>query len=590
MKLFILSLLFIGFTQLSFSQNKLRIVGEAKFLPGELIDQSIRDINGDIAAGIRIKTDLKGLAFEARNGVVKLNTKPGEYFLFVQPSERVIRVMVSEYIPLDIYLNSIGILLKSGQTWEITVSGDKEIPEDLSAIVAIKKQQDADKLRREDEERRIRSLALEKQSEILEAEKQKIREEDALRQEEEQKKADAQARYDAENSKSKAPITNLTLNQTLAKWSELNSKGKKRQNELEELQAKAIKLAVNESPKDEFESQSEYENRLKSNASKRSVIESEYEELISNAWAPIKEEMTELSKLQFAPSTLEINLGSYDAEQKSFPTIAIKATIEKDIVVNNKTTKKAEVLNYLSSAKMEPSVARLFRQSEKILIHNIYLYVDLDGKQKLNQNVEVKEPLENIKVNLKLREGIINSISMIFELIPEQSFYMGKYEVTQKEWKAIMGNNPSSFKGDNLPVENVSWKDVQEFIKKLNQKEDGNKYRLPTEVEWEYAARAGTSTNWSFGDDENKLKEYAWYDQNSNSQTHPVGQKKPNGFGLYDVHGNVWEWVQDSDGSRRVGRGGSWFDGAGSARSAFRMSNGPDGRLSDIGFRLVRLQ
>ena len=107
-------------------------------------------------------------------------------------------------------------------------------------------------------------------------------------------------------------------------------------------------------------------------------------------------------------------------------------------------------------------------------------------------------------------------------------FYLGVYPVTQKEWKAIMGNNPSYFKGDNLPVETVSWNDVQEFIKKLNEKEGANKYRLPSEGEWEYAARAGTTTRYSFGDEESKLGDYAWYDSNSGSKTHEVGQKNPN--------------------------------------------------------------
>jgi formylglycine-generating enzyme required for sulfatase activity/predicted MPP superfamily phosphohydrolase len=128
----------------------------------------------------------------------------------------------------------------------------------------------------------------------------------------------------------------------------------------------------------------------------------------------------------------------------------------------------------------------------------------------------------------------------------ENVFYMGKYEVTQQQWRAIMGDNPSSFTGDdNLPVERVSWDDVQEFIRKLNEKEGTDKYRLPSETEWEYACRAGTSTRYSFGDSESELGYYAWYKDNSDYETHPVGQKKANQWGLYDMHGNVLEWVQD---------------------------------------------
>ncbi len=126
-----------------------------------------------------------------------------------------------------------------------------------------------------------------------------------------------------------------------------------------------------------------------------------------------------------------------------------------------------------------------------------------------------------------------------------KAFYMGKYEVTQKQWRDVMGTDPSHFKGDNLPVESVARKSVQEFIRKLNEKEGTNKYRLPSEAEWEYTARSGTTTPYFFGDDETRVGDYAWYYDNSGSETHEVGQKKPNPWGLYDMYGNVREWVQD---------------------------------------------
>jgi len=190
------------------------------------------------------------------------------------------------------------------------------------------------------------------------------------------------------------------------------------------------------------------------------------------------------------------------------------------------------------------------------------------------------------------------------------AFYMGKYEVTQKQWRDVMGTNPSMFTGDNLPVERVSWYNAQEFIKKLNEKEGTNKYRLPSEAEWEYAARAGTTTRYSFGDDESDLCDYAWYRDNSGSETHTVGQKLPNNWGLYDMHGNVYEWVQDwyhsgydgaptdgsaweiGGGSYRVIRGGSWYYGSADySRSAKRRGDvAPGFRGGDVGFRLVREQ
>ncbi|GHU48587.1 hypothetical protein AGMMS50289_25360 [Betaproteobacteria bacterium] len=184
---------------------------------------------------------------------------------------------------------------------------------------------------------------------------------------------------------------------------------------------------------------------------------------------------------------------------------------------------------------------------------------------------------------------------------------LGKYEVTQGEWEAVMGSNPSKFNGRSNPVEQVSWDDVQTFIQRLNAKEGTRKYRLPTEAEWEYAARAGTKSTYSFGDDAGQLGAYAWYHDNSGNQTHPVGQKKPNPWGLYDMHGNVLEWVNDwydesyysrsasndpagpSSGRLRVLRGGSWLGSAGFLRSAYRINHfTPDNRYGIIGFRLAR--
>lgn len=184
-------------------------------------------------------------------------------------------------------------------------------------------------------------------------------------------------------------------------------------------------------------------------------------------------------------------------------------------------------------------------------------------------------------------------------------FYLGKYEVTQAQWVAVMGSNPSKFKGRSHPVEQVSWDDAQAFVQRLNQKEGHDRYRLPTEAEWEYAARAGTTSTYHFGDDASQLGRYAWYDKNSGETTHPVGQKEPNAWGLYDMHGNVWEWVQDwygenyyrnspstdprgpSSGSYRVDRGGSWGDDAAYCRAAYRSSLSPANRYGSLGVRLA---
>ena len=198
------------------------------------------------------------------------------------------------------------------------------------------------------------------------------------------------------------------------------------------------------------------------------------------------------------------------------------------------------------------------------------------------------------------------------------SFYMGKYPVTQAEYQEVMGVNPSYFKGTDLPVEQVNWFDAVEYCNKLSLKEGlspvyainkntvnwnpgANGYRLPTEAEWEYACRAGTVTPYYSG---TSLDDAGWYSGNSREKTHPVGEKQPNPWGLYDMHGNVLEWCWDwlgnysgeaqtnpqgaASGASRVYRGGAWYFAAQQARSAFRFGNVPLLRSFVTGFRLVR--
>jgi formylglycine-generating enzyme required for sulfatase activity len=186
-------------------------------------------------------------------------------------------------------------------------------------------------------------------------------------------------------------------------------------------------------------------------------------------------------------------------------------------------------------------------------------------------------------------------------------FYMGKHEVTQEIWEKAAGNNPSRFKGARNPVESVSWNEVQQFLKKLSAKLEGQAVLgLPSEAQWEYACRAGTSTPFNFGADvEKDMKDFAWFEWNSEGRSHPVGGRKPNAWGLYDMHGSVWEWCADAydfkyyarspkddpagpaEGKLRCVRGGAWYNGPGSCRSANRY--GFDPRLGSplYGLRLA---
>ena len=207
--------------------------------------------------------------------------------------------------------------------------------------------------------------------------------------------------------------------------------------------------------------------------------------------------------------------------------------------------------------------------------------------------------------------------------IPGRNYRMGKYEVTQAQWEAVMGENPSYFKGADHPVECVSWDDCQAFLEKLNAhpaaRASGLVFRLPTEEEWETACRAGSTNDYCRLADGTEITEatlgrVAWYNENlstrprwlsrfldfaerlvdrvrevdwSETLSHkPVGRKEPNAWGLYDLHGNVWEWTETADGERRVDRGGGWLGSAGGCESSYRLVSSPSSRIGSLGFRL----
>jgi formylglycine-generating enzyme required for sulfatase activity len=205
-------------------------------------------------------------------------------------------------------------------------------------------------------------------------------------------------------------------------------------------------------------------------------------------------------------------------------------------------------------------------------------------EQQAGDKQEASKP--SPKLN-SINKGEANTPVMV--RIPGKNYEIGKYEVTQAEWRSVMGNNPSKFGncGDNCPVEKVSWDDVQVYIQKLNAK-TGRQYRLPTEAEWEFACYGGIQSTYCGGNDVDKL---AWTDDKGNSQTHPVGQKQANGYGLYDMSGNVMEWTNDcpeGNCSLRVFRGGSWINSPRDARVLYRIKFVTSIRNSSGGFRLAR--
>jgi formylglycine-generating enzyme required for sulfatase activity len=251
--------------------------------------------------------------------------------------------------------------------------------------------------------------------------------------------------------------------------------------------------------------------------------------------------------------------------------------------------------------------------------------VRIEGEENLERTVSVL-PGMNASVTLdKTMKSIAGMPEMVFvqggtfqmgsnsgtssekpvHQVTVSDFYIGKFEVTQKQWVAIMGSNPSYFKDcDDCPVEHVSWNDIQEFLQKLNAK-TGQNYRLPSEAEWEYAARGGNKSKGYTYSGSNSFDDVAWVKSNSGSTTHPVGMKQPNELGIYDMSGNVWEWCNDwydkkyyqtgssfnpkgpSIGTERSLRSGSFYYNENLCRTTFRYGNSPGSRGSD-GFRLCR--
>jgi formylglycine-generating enzyme required for sulfatase activity len=335
-----------------------------------------------------------------------------------------------------------------------------------------------------------------------------------------------------------------------------------------------------------------------------------YITLQKHEFAPADAEMGQISDLTFRNITATGELKKknvikgWNADHKVF-----NITFE-NLKINEKYIHNAEEGNF----EIDPETT-----------HNIVFKVDED----LDANLAAEEIAQVIDTTAQCKAGdvrIFDGIEFVWippgkfsmgspsseserdsdegpmrEVVIEKGFWMGKTEVTQAQWDKVMEDNPSEFKGGDLPAERVNWVDATEFCRVLSEK-TGQSYALPTEAQWEYACRAGSTTAYSFGDDPAFLQDYGWCESNSGEQTHPVAQKLPNPWGLYDMHGNVWEWCQDlyskdynptKDGKPsqdvfKVLRGGSWSYGARLCRSANRDHDAPLARAAFDGCRLVR--
>jgi formylglycine-generating enzyme required for sulfatase activity len=310
--------------------------------------------------------------------------------------------------------------------------------------------------------------------------------------------------------------------------------------------------------------------------------------LAAEETAPLRLNIQQLANREYTVGAESLNaeLGLYNAETHQFAlSLSSKTPLIKLALSGSIPLPLAE-----AKAFKKQWVAGLVRPEAKVKAgsNKIELALVNDASNERLNNESGEFMTAQKKRDYEQREIQDRSYRGEMIKIPNQHFEIGKTEVTQAQWRAVMGNNPSHISGcDNCAVDDVSWDTVQEYLQKLNAK-TGEYYRLPTEAEWELACYADSKTEYCGGNDVNAV---AWYDQNSGNRTRPVGQKQANGFGLFDMSGNVWEWMSDcydDNCGRRVLRGGSWYSGPRFMRADFRFCLPPGVRDHDLGFRVAR--
>ena len=634
----ILLLVLLLLTQVLFAQNEMRVVGNGEFQPSELIDKSIRDANGDVCAGLMIVTDLTGMRYDSYNGIVKVNQNPGKDFLFLSYEERVVEIFCPGFASLKIILSDYGIALKKGEVWKLKVTGDKV--SDLIPINIVIKPTDAqvyidDKLQNNTA---IQVIAGNHKIKIIKEGYQTIEENinvavgKTLFNYTLSEVDLAKVQISSSPQGAKIYINGLEKGETnkglflypgvyllkLSKSGYLDKEEKitvgsnKQNNFTYNLEKNAGTLNISVTPssatilinKEKFTQKNielapgKYKIEISENGyyDQSETIEMELGKTINKSFNL----QPKVGKLQFSVSPPEANvtLSKNGNAVKSWQGLELL----KDLQVGEyEITAKSN--GYISQT------TKIVINEEKTTVEDITLKQNNNGNNNYSSgttsglNSDNMIYVEGGTFNMGSNDG--GEDEKPVHEVTVNSFYISKYEVTQKEWISIMGNNPSNFKGDSLPVENVSWDKVQEFIKKFNQK-TGKNYRLPTEAEWEYAARGGKKSKGYKYSGSNNINDVAWHSSNSSSKTHEVGTKQPNELGIYDMSGNVWEWCSDwygenyygsspsnnpkgpNSGDYRVLRGGSWGDLDDLSRSAVRYSYDPGFRDYGLGFRLVQ--
>jgi len=615
--------------------TEMRVVGSGQYLPSELIDKNITDANGDVSAAVMIVSDLDGLSYDSNDGVVKTNRKSGEDIVFLSPGERVLKVYKSGYKRLQIILNNYGINLKSGQMWKLEITGDKQtglipiniITEPSGAEIFIdgvsKGTGTTFQVSEGEHEVKVVLKGREIKTEKINVTSNNILFKYSL----------PVAQPNVVTIKSIPSGATIYLNDA-----EIGKTPKQKF-----LLSGIYKLTIQKSGyltiTKEIEIKKGEANELSFNLEKNSgilIIHTKPQDAI----VKINKEKRILPSnniVELAPGDylLEIEADGFIG-QSEVVTIELGKTITKEYSLRERVGSMqfsidpytAQVNLFKEGKLIEQWKGLKILDSLRVGIYTIK--AKAKGYKTYTTEFEIKEN-KNTIVDGKMEEGSDLEGDIVFvkggtfdmgsndgELdekpiheVTISDFYIGKYEVTFEGYDRFCeatGKEKPDDKGwgrGNRPVINVNWFDAVTYCEWLS-KETGQKFRLPTEAEWEYAARGGNKSKGYVYSGSNNIDKVAWYRNNSSNRTHEIGIKQPNELGVYDMSGNVWEWCSDwydehyyskspsddpkgpSNGTNRVLRGGSWHLDDNYCRSANRVGSVPDFTFVDLGFRCVQ--
>ena len=607
--------------------SELRVTGKATLLDGELVAREIKDANGNICGMVIVLTDLEGLTFTSSYGMCKNNSiEQGRYKIFLSPGERVLEVLKSGYKPLKIFLNEVGITVESGKVWQIEITGDKKL--DLIPITV--------RITPEDAAIYLDGKIITNNKPILTSiGKHRLRAEQSN-----SKTLDKEIEVSQSNVFFEEQLTSIQLIKVTITSEPVGAKiylngtdtGKETNYQSFYLPGKYLIRVSKSGYLDEtrdIEVVENQKNEFKFRLVKNSGLLKLNLQPLDAKLLINQEDYSSQRNIELPTGTYKIELtkpGYYD--QNDFVTIEIGKTVEKTYNLKAQTGKLmvtvqpieakcvlskdgkevrnwtgSEILNDLLIGEyslkiiyegFEEQIKRIIIENNKTTIEEFLL------KKSISKRTE---QIDNM-VFVEGGEFMLGSESGEFDEKPVhkvvvKSFYIDKYEVTQREYEKVMGNNPSYFKNPSAPVEQVSWNDAVAYAQKVGK-------RLPTEAEWEYAARGGNKSRGYTYSGSNTIGDVAWYGENSRNTTRPVGTKEPNELGIYDMSGNVWEWCSDwysdtyyssspltnptgpSSGTYRVMRGGSWYFNDIHCRVAGRNRSRPTNGYNDDGFRCVQ--